>query len=105
MQCMYKLEHASHGGGTIYVVVAINQYFFLVFKCPKDAFNCFVHVFHQKGVVQLAQLWAEEFFGGFIGFQSALHEDATNGGMYLQAALQCLHFLRSGRCYFPSFFH
>ena len=105
MQCLNKLKHTRYGCGTIYVVVAINQYFFLLLKCLENTIDCFLHVFHQKGVVQFTQLRSEKCFGSFIGFQSALHEDATNGGMYLQAALQCLYFLRSGCCYFPSFFH
>ena len=61
IELLDKLVDQCHSGGTVYVIVSVNQNPFFLSHSLVQACHGHVHVLHQERVVQVGQLRAEEF--------------------------------------------
>src|SRR5690606_14375703 len=70
-----EIIHQGYGCGSVHIVIAINQNIFIVLNGFPDYVDGFVHILHQKGVVEVFQFGSEKILGRVIGFNSSLRQD------------------------------
>lgn len=70
-----ELVHARDSRGAIHIVITKDKDFFACGKGLQDAVNGSLHVFHEKGIVQVGKLGAKEFFGFLERLYTPLDKD------------------------------
>jgi len=69
-----ELVNAGHRRSSVYVVVAKHKYFFALANGCLDTFNCFIHILHQPGTMQVGELRTKELFCLIESFDAPLHQ-------------------------------
>ena len=74
-----------HGGGSINIIIAVNQNFLVVDNSVGQAFHGLVHILHQEGVMEFADVGVEELFSRLRRINASL--DKQCGQRFLNGKL------------------
>ena len=108
VELLEELIYQCHRSSSVYIIVAVYQDTFLSAHCLVEPFNGRVHVVHQERVVQVMQLWAEEFLYRIGCFDSSLSQQMTKYRTYPDFLCQSPRFfslLQSRRLIIPFVSH
>ena len=96
--------YQCHSRTAVYIVVAIDEYAFLVSHCIIEPVDSRIHILHQKRVDEVGKLWTEEPFGSTLRrYASAYQQGGENGAdsqLFPQLSGSTLLF-SCGRCVVP----
>ena len=65
VEIAYKRVHQSHRRSAVHIIVSVDEHFLLIGNGFFESFHSFVHVLHQKRVMELGQVRLEELPGSF----------------------------------------
>ena len=89
VELLNELVDQCHSGGAVHIVISINQNALFLSHCHVQAFHCYVHILHQEWIMQIGQLWTEEFLGILCLCNSPLHQKLSQDRANTQFLSQC----------------
>ena len=69
-----KRVHKGYGSSSVYIVVSVDEHFLLAGDGLFESLHGFVHVFHQKRIVEFGKVRLEEFPGSVSCGYVALYQ-------------------------------
>ena len=88
IELLQKLVHQCDCCASVYIVISVYENTFLASHCIVEAVYGYIHVFHQKWVDEVGELWTEKTFGCRLSRNAPMDEKLCQNRTHAQLICQ-----------------
>ncbi len=92
MKFLKELKHTGDRRGSVHIIIAKDQDFFLLIHCHCYPVHCFFHILHQPWAMQLREFRSEKIPGFFIIVNPSLYQDFANNRIDFKGSLKAFDY-------------